>query len=287
MKKNRLNNENIYLAGKTFSQGDDDMLDALATFEVGDHHQAQVYYHSGIPEFDKLFYPEGYIKLGYVCQLLASIDGITLYFSRKVRDETRELAGAHIHRSNILDYEIEDSNNLIFVKEEFLKHKAKLLGKSAFGLVGSLTGHIADEFTVVNTEEYEGHKLTLNYKNEQGTKENLVLYCSSEFSHNVTLFLNTYWKSVLPKELIEAQKSNNNSNCFIATACYKDLYSEEVIAFRKFRDEVLKTSMLGRIFIKVYYTLSPLVFEFIYKNHKVSSIIKKGLDKVYKYLNKN
>ncbi|PRP66660.1 CFI-box-CTERM domain-containing protein [Nonlabens agnitus] len=267
-----MNNENIYLSGKTFSQGDDDMLDAIATFEVGDHHQAQVYYDSGIPEFDKLFYPEGYIKLGYVCQLLASIDGITLYFSKKVRDETRELAGAHIHRTNILDYETEENNNLVFVKEEFLKHKAKLLGKSAFGLVGSLTGHIADEFTVVNTEEYEGHKLTLNYENEQGAVQKLVLYCSSEFLPNITLFLNTYWKSALPKELIESQNSSNNSNCFIATACYKDLYSEEVIAFRKYRDEELKKSMWGRAFIRLYYKLSPLVLNLYIKMIKSQNL---------------
>lgn len=281
MKKKRLNNENLFLTTKTFSQKNEDMIGAISTFEVGEHHQAKLYYDSGLPEFDELFKPEGYIKLGYVCQLLSTKDGISLYLTKRVKDYTEELAAAHIHRSSIIDYEIQEANNLTFVKRENLKHKAKLLGRSAFGLVGSVTGLIADNFTIVNTEKLRGYVIRLNYINKEASLSNLTLYCSSEFSYEITLFLNTYWKSELPKELIADKNSNNNSNCFIATACYKDLYSVEVIAFRKFRDEKLKKYLLGRLFIKIYYILSPRIYRLIYKSDKTSSTIKKILDKVY------
>lgn len=45
--------------------------------------------------------------------------------------------------------------------------------------------------------------------------------------------------------------------CFIASAAYGSSLTPEVMAFRRFRDEVLLPSKLGTAFVKLYYFLSP------------------------------
>lgn len=48
-----------------------------------------------------------------------------------------------------------------------------------------------------------------------------------------------------------------DSGCFIATASTGSENSQEVVLLTKFRDEVLKKSLPGRLFIKTYELLSP------------------------------
>ena len=42
--------------------------------------------------------------------------------------------------------------------------------------------------------------------------------------------------------------------CFVATACYGDLYAPEVETLRQWRDTTLASSALGRLVIHLYYT---------------------------------
>ena len=70
-------------------------------------------------------------------------------------------------------------------------------------------------------------------------------------------------------------KNPRRSGCFIATACYGDYNSMEVRAFRRFRDDVLLKSYLGRLFVSLYYLLSPPIADLISKSDKSKRIIRK------------
>lgn len=48
-----------------------------------------------------------------------------------------------------------------------------------------------------------------------------------------------------------------SSGCFIASAAYGSSFTPEVMAFRRFRDEVLLPSKLGTAFVKLYYFVTP------------------------------
>ena len=48
-----------------------------------------------------------------------------------------------------------------------------------------------------------------------------------------------------------------SSGCFIASAAYGSSFTPEVMAFRRFRDEVLLLSKLGTRFVRLYYFVSP------------------------------
>jgi hypothetical protein len=53
------------------------------------------------------------------------------------------------------------------------------------------------------------------------------------------------------------------TGCFIATACYGDYNSVEVTILKKYRDENLKRSEIGRQMIKFYYFLSPPIANYL------------------------
>ena len=73
---------------------------------------------------------------------------------------------------------------------------------------------------------------------------------------NVKTFENTTIKS-----------EKNNNGCYIATCVYGSYDCPEVWTLRRFRDNILKKTWYGRLFIKFYYTTSPsLVKWFGYQN---------------------
>lgn len=54
-------------------------------------------------------------------------------------------------------------------------------------------------------------------------------------------------------------EKETNEGCYIATAVYNSYDCPQVWTFRRFRDQVLYKSFLGRLFVKIYYTVSPLL----------------------------
>ena len=74
---------------------------------------------------------------------------------------------------------------------------------------------------------------------------------------------------------LELSKSNKSSGCFIATACYGNYDSPEVLVLRVYRDEQFLTNWLGRLFVKFYYFVSPPLAKQIEKSEKVKSFIQK------------
>lgn len=73
--------------------------------------------------------------------------------------------------------------------------------------------------------------------------------------------------------------SKGNSGCYIATAVYGSYSCNEVLALRRYRDDCLAKKRLGRLFIKIYYALSPSMASHIKKDSYLGKIIKKLLDK--------
>ena len=60
--------------------------------------------------------------------------------------------------------------------------------------------------------------------------------------------------------------SVDSGGCFIATAAYGSFMEPEVLLLRKFRNEHLLTNAPGRIFVSLYYSLSPPLANLIRKD---------------------
>lgn len=68
--------------------------------------------------------------------------------------------------------------------------------------------------------------------------------------------------------------TGKKEGCFIATACYGDYNSREVLLLRSYRDTVLMRNSFGRLFIKIYYLISPTLANSIVKSDNAKSFIR-------------
>ena len=75
-----------------------------------------------------------------------------------------------------------------------------------------------------------------------------------------------------------SQKSSGG--CYVATAVYGSYEAPEVMVLRKFRDERLQQSVVGRSFIAVYYAVSPTLARHLPKSRNLSSWIRRLLDSI-------
>lgn len=64
-----------------------------------------------------------------------------------------------------------------------------------------------------------------------------------------------------------SNKKSNSSGCYIATMAYGDYEHPKVLILRKYRDEILLHSILGRLFVKIYYFVSPKIV-FVLRDQK-------------------
>ena len=74
------------------------------------------------------------------------------------------------------------------------------------------------------------------------------------------------------KEKAEAVKAANS--CFIATAAYGTPYDSKIDVLRNWRDDSLKSSSIGRMFIRNYYFFSPPVASIVAKSVILRGIVR-------------
>ena len=101
-----------------------------------------------------------------------------------------------------------------------------------------------------------------------------------------------YWKDVRAAQAKSTAKkvgstiSSANDGCYIAKMAYGDYDHPQVLELRKFRDDFLSRTMLGRSFIKLYYRYSPSLVQRLKNKQGINFIIRKGLDQFIKTIRK-
>lgn len=74
--------------------------------------------------------------------------------------------------------------------------------------------------------------------------------------------------------------SHSSGGCYIATAVYGSYDCPEVWTLRRFRDDTLAETWYGRIFIRIYYAISPTLVKWFGKTKWFKSFWKRRLDKM-------
>lgn len=101
-----------------------------------------------------------------------------------------------------------------------------------------------------------------------------------------------YWKDVRAAQAKSTAKkvgstiSSASDGCYIATMAYGDYDHPQVLELRKFRDDFLSRTILGRSFIKLYYRYSPSLVQRLKNKQGINIIIRKGLDQFIKTIRK-
>ena len=78
-----------------------------------------------------------------------------------------------------------------------------------------------------------------------------------------------------PADLQKAKKG-----CYIATAVYGSYDCPEVRVLRRYRDEVLDSTPLGRALIRIYYAVSPTVVRLFGRSRAFNNFWRKRLDRM-------
>ncbi len=106
------------------------------------------------------------------------------------------------------------------------------------------------------------HKLTQSNKNTLSTSP----YNNSAGNYNYTTKPTSY------------SSKNHSEGCYIATMAYGDYEHPQVLTLRAYRDTVLKATIIGKVFIKVYYAISPLLVKLLKNNKFINKLIRNKLD---------
>lgn len=80
-------------------------------------------------------------------------------------------------------------------------------------------------------------------------------------------------------------QKKKKQGCYIATCVYGSYDCPSVWTLRRFRDDILDKSFLGRLFIRCYYATSPFIVKLFGKTKLFHHFWKKHLDILVKYLN--
>lgn len=88
------------------------------------------------------------------------------------------------------------------------------------------------------------------------------------------------------RETNESQATSSSEGCYIATAVYGSYDCPEVWTLRRYRDTILASTNWGKLFIKIYYAISPALVKWFGKTKWFQCLWKKYLDKlVYRLQN--
>jgi hypothetical protein len=103
-----------------------------------------------------------------------------------------------------------------------------------------------------------------------------------------------YWKDVRAAQAKSTAKkvgstmgtAVNKVGCYIATMAYGNYDHPQVIELRRFRDNFLSKTIVGRSFIILYYKYSPRLVKKLHNQQAINLIIRKGLDQFIKAIKK-
>ena len=87
-------------------------------------------------------------------------------------------------------------------------------------------------------------------------------------------------------DISEVADKSQSEHCFIATAAYGTTFAINIQKLRNFRDMELKKYLTGRLFIKIYYRISPPIAKIISRNEKMKFVVRKMLNPIIHLLDK-
>ena len=87
-------------------------------------------------------------------------------------------------------------------------------------------------------------------------------------------YFESYWSE--PADTGEPEDASP-FGCFIATASYGNIFAPEVQSLREFRDRFLLSNSPGKLFIRMYYKMSPPIAQVLKKHPVLRYVVRKHL----------
>lgn len=184
------------------------------------------------------------------------------------------------------------------VKEVILSKNLKTIGESAFCHCNKLETITIpdsvvkiDRFAFYNCENLKQVIIGENCSDispsifdgncNYSTTKNAVLYYPDNFN-----FVDKIPKNITAMPLSKL-RNKNKDGCYVATCIYGSYDCPQVWTLRRFRDDILKENIFGRLFVQLYYCVSPTVVN-QFGNYKwFHKLLKRPLNRLVNKLNKS
>jgi tetratricopeptide (TPR) repeat protein len=95
-----------------------------------------------------------------------------------------------------------------------------------------------------------------------------------DVNHVLSKYSNEQEVYLTARKLKDEIEAAPQKRCFIATAAYESSECAELNILRGYRDEVLLESIAGRVFVRVYYTLSPSIASWISRSPRIKLVVR-------------
>ncbi len=133
-------------------------------------------------------------------------------------------------------------------------------------------------FCADNPEDFNFYKAIMSLYHSGGVTVGVYHKLFDEYKKNKLEHLSVEDLVVIIKERKPSfeKELEKSKSCYIATMVYEDINHPKVQILRNYRDRCLRKNLFGRIFIRIYYTLSPNMVKFA-KNHKLLQSLLRSL----------
>lgn len=259
------------------------LLNATGTYKNAYYTKSVINYLSGIDKFDKFLDGRKFSETKYQF----AISNYENFISFQLYLEKTLVCIFNLAKSDVKDILLFKGQK---IEIDTLGNKEEKLGALAGlgGIVGGIASIATDGLSsilkkdklYVKSEEFlNGSVYELIISD---TKESKIILTTLDknFLENVDAFFSKAFSFNFSGKLEE--KKVENKNCYIATLCYNDIDAIQVIMFRNYRDNVLGKSIFGKLVIKIYYLLAPMLVKMLYNKTKINFFIRvKILDKIF------
>ena len=117
-----------------------------------------------------------------------------------------------------------------------------------------------------------------------------VMFCVGKEEENeniITVYTEKIKKYDSSYQTPTIKTPTSSSGCYVATAVYGSYNCPEVWVLRRFRDYVLAKTFYGRLFIKLYYTISPIIVKIFGKTEWFKNMCRIPLGRLVSKLQRN
>ena len=105
-----------------------------------------------------------------------------------------------------------------------------------------------------------------------------MLLCCALDKMNISYQLPAGMRRPEGEEMPTAAPEKKKEGCYIATAVYGDYDAPQVRTLRRFRDDTLRKTLPGRLFIRAYYKLSPPLAARLRCARRLNALVRRALD---------
>lgn len=144
----------------------------------------------------------------------------------------------------------------------------------------AITYVLGDKLLEIFGDKYKNHSADLYKLAIDNFNSYIYVFGDSEGIYKNSIEILTQKIRGIDNSYNPPEIKKRDNGCYVATSIYGSYNCPEVWTLRRFRDDTLENSFYGRLFIKIYYAVSPTVVKYFGDTKVFKNFFKPRLDKL-------